>query len=97
MNTDLQPNTEGMGKMRTTKKLAVELEKAGAPQDMIQAARDGYYDDYLSDLATPIHQLVKDATKHGLNEIAERAKDGEFDTTKEESQEWFEKEGKNLI
>lgn len=72
----------------TTERLAVELVKAGAPPLMIEKARCGYYDDYKSELAMPIAQLVADATRAGLADIARRATDGEFDATKAESDAW---------
>lgn len=55
---------------------------------MADKAAQGYYDDYLSPLATPCVQLVKDARQFGLHTIAERAMAGEFDGTKEESEAW---------
>jgi hypothetical protein len=74
------------------------LEAASAPQAMINQARKGYYDDFKSDLATPIVQLVQDARKAGLEGIAERAMNGEFDATKEESDAWAESpEGQEVM
>ena len=72
----------------TSEKLAQALEVAGAPQEMIDKARAFYYDDYKSELAMPTVQLVIDAKAHNLSEIAERAINGDFDGTKEESDEW---------
>lgn len=72
----------------TTERLAVELVKAGAPPAMIERARAGYYDDYKSELAMPISQLVADARAAGLPIIAERASAGEFDASQAESQAW---------
>lgn len=60
-------------------------------------AEAGHYDDYRSPLATPIIQLVKDATQMGLHGIAERAKAGEFDGTKAEADAWFQAEGAALF
>lgn len=64
---------------------------------MIKQAGEGYYSDYDSPLATPCIQLVKDLTDIGLIELAERAKNGEFDATKEESDEWYQREGRALL
>lgn len=47
-----------------------------------------YYDDYCSPLAMPIAQLVADCRVAGLNDIAERAINGDFDATEEESDAW---------
>lgn len=72
----------------TTAYLAAALQAAGAPPDMVTQARQGYYDDFRSPLAFPISQLVADAAKYGLTDIAERAKRGEFDATKAEADAW---------
>jgi hypothetical protein len=74
--------------MKTKEKLAVALEKERAPRSMIVRAREGYYDDFLSPLAMPIHQLVSDVRKYNLTRIAKRAMNGDFDATKEESDAW---------
>lgn len=74
--------------MKTTEKLAKALEMAKAPASMIADARAGRYDDFKSDSATPITDLVRDCLKHGLRSMAQRAKNGEFDTTREEAEEW---------
>ena len=64
---------------------------------MIKIAKDGYYSDYDSPIATPCVQLVKDLDFLGLTELSKRAKDGEFDATQEESDAWYEREGKKMI
>jgi NAD-dependent dihydropyrimidine dehydrogenase PreA subunit len=72
----------------TTERLAVVLEADGAPAAMVEAARAGYYDDYRSELLMPIAQLGVDAVAAGLLAVADRAKRGEFDGTKAESDAW---------
>ena len=72
----------------TTDRLAEALSLAGAPKDMIERALAGYFDDFLSPLPAPIVQLVTEARKYGLVDIARRAMAGEFDSTKEESDAW---------
>lgn len=72
----------------TSEKLAQALEAANAPREMIEKARAKYYDDYLSPLTDNMRQLVADARKHGLKDIADRAIDGDFDGTREESDAW---------
>lgn len=80
----------------TTEKLANILSENGAPEDMIKKAREGYYDDFKSNLASPIIQLVNDLTKLGFIGLATRAKNGEFDASKEESDAWLHSpEGQN--
>jgi hypothetical protein len=83
--------------MATKNKLAEALTTAGAPSTMIDAALHGEYDDFESKSATPINDLVRDCRRAGLHELATRAMNGEFDGTKEESQAWFEREGKDLL
>lgn len=68
-----------------------------AVQRMIQRAREGYYDDYESPLATPMINLVNDLRAVGFGDLAERAIDGEFDGTKEEGEAWMKREGINLL
>jgi len=75
--------------MHTKDRLAQALQKIDPA--MAEAAAAGYYDDFLSPLATPIYQLVTDLRKVGTPEalvLAGRAIDGEFDATKEESAAW---------
>lgn len=64
---------------------------------MIQKAKDGYYSDYDSPIATPCIQLVMDLRSLGIEDIAKRAIEGEFDATQEESDEWYKREGKQMI
>lgn len=81
----------------TTEKLARALIIEGAPAQMVAAARAGRYDDFKSESATPIIDLVKDLQRLGLRGLALRAMNGDFDASKEESAAWFEREGKDLI
>lgn len=83
--------------MSTKERLARELETNNAPDWMIENARNGQYDDFESLSPTPIVQLVRDCTRAGLGSLAERAKEGEFDATKEEANAWYEHEGKDLV
>jgi hypothetical protein len=72
----------------TTEKLARALEEAGAPLAMIEKARIGYYDDFKSPLAMPETQLLTDARKHGLDDIAQGVLEGRWDATSEEADAW---------
>ena len=83
--------------MNSKQKLAQALKEANSPGYLINRALSGYYSDYDSDLETPCVQLVNDLTSLGLIELASRAKEGEFDATKEESDEWYEREGKAIV
>ena len=83
--------------MTTKERLAQTLEQAQAPKALITAARAGCYDDFESESATPISDLVRDLQEAKLMSLAQRAMDGEFDSTKEEAATWFEQEGKHLL
>ena len=72
----------------TTERLARALEEAGAPAGMIERARRGFYDDYKSPLAMPEMQLYNEAKAAGLESICQGVLAGEWDATKEESDEW---------
>ena len=73
----------------TTERLALALEAAGAPQEMIANARGGRYDDFKCEVsATPCIDLVRDCATHGLWGLRTRAMDGEFDSQKWESDAW---------
>jgi len=85
----------------TTVKLARALKAVpGVPADMIQRVRDGYYHDFLSPLEFPEIQLVKDlreladrpATPRNsrplLRALAKDVINGQYDASKEESDEW---------
>ena len=63
---------------------------------MAKKAKEGYYSDYDSPLTTPCIQLVKDLDALGLTELSAKARDGEFDATEEESDAWYEREGRKL-
>lgn len=73
--------------MKTCEKLALVLNEHGLSA-MAKRAREGYYDDYRSPLATPIMQLVQDLQACGQNELANRAVNGEWDGTREEAEAW---------
>lgn len=85
--------------MHTKDRLAAELRKAGL-LDMSVRAASGYYDDFLSPLATPCMQLAADLAAAGTPAaMALRARhlNGEFDATKEESDAWARSpEGQNI-
>lgn len=84
--------------MSTKEKLALALIAAGAPTAMIAAARAGRYDDFDSPSATPINDLIRDASKHaGLEDIIRRAMLGQFDATKAEANAWWAREGRDLL
>ena len=76
--------------MHTKDRLADELRKAGL-EDMAAKAAEGYYDDYLSPLDTPIVTLVSDLGKAGTapaKVLRVRAMNGDFDATADEAEVW---------
>ena len=83
--------------MNTKEKLAKALTEANAPQEMIAAAISGRYDDFESHSATPIVDLVHDCQRANLPDLADRAMNGQFDSSAEEAESWFEREGKSLL
>lgn len=77
--------------MTTREKLAIALTGINAPADMVERARRGYYDDYLSELAAPIATLVSDLRELGTAAalvLSQRAMEGEFDGTLAEAEAW---------
>jgi hypothetical protein len=82
---------------RTRDRLASELRKIAAQASQANAAKyeafakraeTGEFDDYAATYVCPITQLYEELTKAGFTKFAERVANGEFDATKEESDEW---------
>ena len=78
----------------TKERLAAALGEAGLSV-MQQRAAAGYYDDFESPLATPIIQLVTDLRAAGREDLAKLAMNGEWDSTREESQAWAKRNQDN--
>jgi hypothetical protein len=83
--------------MRTRDKLAAELRKVAAIAGANNAAKyeafakraeTGEFDDYADTYDCPITQLHNELMAAGLTKFAARVRHGEFDATKEESDEW---------
>ena len=83
--------------MRTREKLAAELRKVAAiasPENaakyetFAKRAETGEFDDYADTYVCPITQLHGELSAAGFTKFAARVADGEFDATKEESDEW---------
>lgn len=86
-------------RLHTKDVLAAELNKAGLGS-MAMLAAQGYYHDFLSPLATPCLQLAADLKAAGTPAalaLLQRHMNGDFDASKEESDEWFEREGRHHI
>ena len=83
--------------LRTRDKLATELRKVAAiasPDNsakyeaFAKRAETGEFDDYADTYVCPITQLHSELTAAGFAKFAARVASGEFDATKEESDEW---------
>jgi hypothetical protein len=81
--------------MRTRDKLAAELRKVAANSshmDKYEAfakrAETGEFDDYADTYDCPITQLHNELIEAGFTKFAARVANGEFDATREESDEW---------
>jgi hypothetical protein len=83
--------------LRTRDKLAAELRKIAAIASPDNAAKyeafakraeTGEFDDYADTYVCPITQLHSELTAAGFTKFAARVAIGEFDATKEESDEW---------
>lgn len=74
----------------STKKLVTALEAEHSPKldAILRRAKRDEYNDYFSESATPITDLVRALQKAGFPALAQRAMVGEFDATQEESDEW---------
>lgn len=82
---------------RTRDKLAAELRKVAAIaspdnaakyESFARRAETGEFDDYADTYVYPITQLYSELTTAGFTKFAARVANGEFDATKEESDEW---------
>lgn len=70
-------------------RLARDLEAAGAPEEMRKKALAGHYDDFHPNAgAFAMTELHSDLRAAGLEDMAAKVADGEYDATKEESDAW---------
>lgn len=83
--------------MKTRDRLAAELRKVAAIASPSNAAKyealakraeAGEFDDYAKTHVCPITALYGELLKAGFDKFAKRVANGEFDATKEESDEW---------
>jgi hypothetical protein len=76
--------------VKTSERLAERLEKVGLLELAVRA-RKGDFSDYESTSATPKLDLIRELWKYPFPEaraIRQQVIDGEFDETREESEEW---------
>lgn len=83
--------------MKTRDKLATELRMIAAKasprnaatyEALAARAETGEFDDYADTYVCPITQLHSELVAAGFTKFAARVASGEFDATKEESDEW---------
>lgn len=82
--------------MRTRDRLAAELRRVAAVsaehadkyETFAKRAENGEFDDYADTYVCPITQLYSELMAAGFTKFAARVANGEFDATKEESDEW---------
>lgn len=91
------PTTERLAKDLEACRKAVHRDNHPFLDTMILSARAGYYDDFKTPLDFPLRQLVADAQKIGLTDIAQWAIDGRYDATQEEAKAWWNNEGKDAL
>ena len=87
--------------MHTKDKLAQELKLVGLTE-LADKAATGYFDDYLSPLAFPISALMEALHAHRseppVQALMKRVRDGEFDGTPEDAENWFKgPEGQDAV
>lgn len=83
----------------TTELLAKALQEVQAPQWMIDQAKQGFYDDFKSDIGSPLLQLVQDSMNARLPfDFIQSVKDGKFDAQDWEIEEWSQSpQGRSLM
>jgi hypothetical protein len=79
---------EFLADLPSWERLARFLEREDAPAFMVERARAKHYSDFDSTLTTPCVQLIKDAKALNLYRVVNAAKQGLFDATKKESDDW---------
>lgn len=82
--------------MSTKHRLAAVLREASL-LSLAGEALLGRFDDYESESATPIMDLVNELRSCGREDLARRAIGGEWDGTAEEAQQWYEREGRAMM
>lgn len=83
--------------MTTKQRLAEAIREYNPDSHMVKLAEEGYYDDFESPLAAPQTQLLRDLREAGMLDLHKRARNGEFDGTREEAEAWFQREGRHLL
>ena len=66
-----------------------EYNPDGKHDKLMARASAGEFTDYSDTHACPITELHRLCRKYGLSELADRVANGDFDATKDESDEWM--------
>ena len=77
--------------LSSKERLVEALREDQAPIWIINAAREGHFDDFDTWSAHPIMDLIETCKANGLRDIAARAQEGEFNSTLQEARDWFKK------
>jgi hypothetical protein len=70
-----------------------EVATAARHRKLAERAASGEFTDYAETHACPITELHRLCRQFGLHAIADRVANGEFDATREESDEWMRSAG----
>jgi len=77
---------------------AIQAYNSDGKHDKLMArAALGEFTDYAATHACPITELHRLCRKYGMNELADRVANGEFDATKDESDEWMKSQSGQAI
>lgn len=79
--------TDGDAVRTSDAKLAAALHEAGLPEHA-KRAEEGWFNEYFGRFEMPQLTLIHDLVIYGKHELAERVRNGEFDATMEEADEW---------
>ena len=74
-----------------------EYNRDGKHDKLMARAAAGEFTDYADTHACPITELHRLCRKYGLNELADRVANGEFDATKDESDEWMKSQSGQAV
>lgn len=81
------PHTKAAAERQAAAIRAVATEKRH--HKLADRAEAGEFTDYADTHACPITELYRLCRQYGLSELAARVADGEFDATRDESDEWM--------
>lgn len=86
MSIEWGPHTKAAAERQAEAIRAVATE--ARHHKLAERAEAGEFTDYADTHACPLTELYRFCRQYGLHQLAERVADGEFDATKDESDEW---------